>query len=232
MTAADIREFYNKNPFPGPYTIEQLRSQSALYNRYIRVMDRFVGHDMQVLDVGCGTGLITNLLALRYRSNFTGLDFSTGIEFARDFAQQHSIQNAQYMEIDFFDYNTEQKFDVIICQSFLTHVPAVEAAIDKLKALTKPAGVVLLGVYNTYGKVLQKFRRLDYGSSRLELDQEHNPYENKFSHQETLRAWRGFEVLEICPSFKNRLVDFCNVFNSKNGGLTLYALRRSNDHQI
>jgi 2-polyprenyl-3-methyl-5-hydroxy-6-metoxy-1,4-benzoquinol methylase len=221
-----IRNFYNKNPFPGPYSISQTAKYSIDSNRYIRLIDQYLNDNLTVLDVGCGTGFITNLFATRYNSEFTGIDFSkTAITMASQFAINHNITNAHFFEEDFFNFTPDQKFDVIVCQSFLTHVPDFVGAIKKLKTMLASNGVILLGVYNNYGKLAKKFININYKNDRLQLDQEHNPFEVVFSHRQVLDLWPGYQLMNVCPSIHNRFVNVVNLFNNKNGGLTLYAFK-------
>jgi 2-polyprenyl-3-methyl-5-hydroxy-6-metoxy-1,4-benzoquinol methylase len=181
---------------------------------------------MTVLDIGSGTGLITNALASRYNSEFTGVDFSAGVDYAKQYADTQGLTNVQYIKQDFFEYETKNQYDVVICQSFITHVPNYLDAIEKIKGLVAPNGILLLGAFNRSGKLLKKYCNLNYKNDRLALDQEHCPYEVSFTHQEILNMCKGLKLLQVTPSIDNRLVDLVNLFNSKNGGLTLYVFEK------
>lgn len=223
-----ILDFYNHNPFPGYYTIQQIVNYNIYNNRYISTIDRNLTNNIKVLDVGCGTGLITNIFALRYpESSFTGIDFSNSAEYAYNFANTHKIKNVNFIKEDFFQFNTNEKFDVIIAQSFLTHVQKYSDAITKLKNLLKPDGIIILGVYHPSGKLLKKFYDIEYGNERLKLDQEKCPYEISFNTNQVKKLFQEFKFLTITPSFFKKLVGLINIFNYKNGGLTLYVLKKT-----
>ena len=222
-----IQEFYSRNPFPGPYTWEQIMQYSyPPNNRYLKTIDSYMHDHQAILDIGCGTGLISNLFATRYLSKFVGVDFSDGIDYARSFAEKNNIDNVEFIKQDFFDYTPNELFDTIICQSFITHVPNYVDAIDRMTKMLTPNGTLIIGVYNNYGKILKKIININYKNSRLEQDQERNPYEVSFSHKEMMNLFQGYTLEQIMPSINNRWVQLSALMNSVNGGLTMYVFKK------
>ena len=222
-----VRQFYDLNPFPGQYKLSGLKN--ATNNKYIGLISKYVTHGQRILDIGCGTGFITNALAMSYRSEFTGIDFSKGVDIANEIASDYAIDNVEFIKENFFAFNTKKKYDVIIAQSFLTHVPEWQKAIEKMKLLLLPNGIIIVSIYNTFGKTAQRMLSTNYHSQRLQLDQECNPYETSFTHSKFLQSWKSYELLDVCPSLYNRCVDITNLFNASNGGLTMYVFRNVDD---
>ena len=71
-----VQNFYNRINFPGQYQIDQLKDIS---NQYLLCIDQALHNGQTVLDVGCGTGLVSNLFGIRYPdSTFTAIDFADG----------------------------------------------------------------------------------------------------------------------------------------------------------
>ena len=95
MNAEVIKQFYSKLGFPGTYSFDDIKfyDEEGIHNIYLKQIDSFLAHGQEVLDVGCGTGMVSNLFAYRYRSNFTAVDFSDSIDYAREFANNHCINN-------------------------------------------------------------------------------------------------------------------------------------------
>jgi SAM-dependent methyltransferase len=224
--AQSVQEFYNQHPFPGPYTGEQLSNYTVGNNRYIASIDQHISPGARVLDVGCGTGFITNLLAQRYAdTEFTGIDFSTGVEYAQEFARAHDIQNVQFCQQDLFDHLGTKKYNIIIAMSVLTHIPDQAAARKHLTSLLADQGTLIIGVYNRLGNCIKQFG-VDYGNDRLALDQQHCPYELAQWHAQVTAQWSHLELISVLPSLGGHLVNVANLFNARNGGLTLYVFKR------
>jgi 2-polyprenyl-3-methyl-5-hydroxy-6-metoxy-1,4-benzoquinol methylase len=183
--------------------------------------------NIDVLDVGCGTGLISNLFASKYQSsNFTSIDFSDSIEYAENFAKINNINNVKWIKKDFLDFKTVKQYDVIICCGVLHHIPEYKLALAKIKKLLKPGGKLLLAVYNTNGKLLKRIINIDYHSPVLYEDQENNPFELSFNHKAVLTMCNDLQFNQVEPSWRDRFVDFLALFNSENGGLALYVFTK------
>ena len=222
-----IREFYDRHHFPGPYTLDQLNNYNISINRYVSLIDQYIDSGQRVLDLGCGTGLLTNLFALRYASEFVGVDFSSAADYAKTFAKSNKIKNARFVKQDFFEFESDVKFDVIVSQSFLTHVPDYIGAVEKIKQLLAPSGIIILGMFHPTGNLFKRICGANYGNDRLRLDQEYHPFEQAFSKRQMLELFNEYNLLTITPSINNRLVWLRNLTNAKNGGLTMYVFKDS-----
>ena len=159
-----IQEFYNKHHFPSRYDLNQLRNYKITDNKYVAFVDQYLSNGQNVLDVGCGTGLLTNLFALKYSSQYTGIDFSTAADYANTFAKSNDITNVKFIKQNFLDYKADSTYDVIFAVSFLNHVPAFELAIEKLKGLLSPNGCIIVGIYNPIGNFIKKFIKINHNN--------------------------------------------------------------------
>lgn len=225
---SQIKEFYSKIQFPGHYTKKQLEYHSPeIKNTYLKIIDSALQPNISVLDVGCGTGLITNLFADKYpTSNFMGIDFSDSVDYAIQYATQHNITNAQFIKQDFSTVEITQKYDVVICQGVLHHMPDYQANIVKLKSLVKENGLLVLGVYHRLGKLAKKWFTIDYKNNILHQDQELNPFETAFNFKEVTDLCYGFKFRAAMPAILNRFVAVPSLFNYKNGGLVTFIFQK------
>lgn len=96
----------------------------------------------RVLEVGCGFGTFTRLLAGRARS-VTAIDLSPQmIRVARERAEGHD--NLEFVLGDFLQMSLPgESFDCIVTIATLHHLPQ-EDALRKLKAALKPGGVLVI----------------------------------------------------------------------------------------
>lgn len=221
-----VKEFYSCLKFPGLYTYDDLKFYDAgIYNRYLKVYNDAIPTRGTVLDVGCGSGFIINLLALKHPEvDFYAIDFSDSIDYAREFGIKHGIRNVTYLKENFLNFDFSKQFDVILSNGVIHHIPDFQKALDKIKIVSKPGGKVILGIYNKYGKLAKKFFKVKYENCVLEKDQEQVPFEISFSDREFRNSF-PYPVVSIMPSVLNKLVDVINLFNYKNGGLTIYTFQ-------
>lgn len=222
----EIKDFYSKLKFPGVYTMDDiLFYDDVVCNDYLKFYDEAVTDKNTILDVGCGSGFIVNFLAHRHKDiEFTAIDFGDGIDFAKAFSKKHNINNITYHKVDFLSYNDTNKYDLVFCNGVLHHIPEQNSAIAKLKSLSNDQ--IMLGVYNTYGKLAKKFFRVNYVNNVLYVDQEECPFEVSYTDNEIKKLFNEYNADKVFPSVFGKLIDFKNVFNYQNGGLTLYHFKR------
>ena len=80
----NIQDFYNINQFPGDYDVTYCVSAATNgFNPYINFILDNIKKDDKIIDVGCGTGYITNTIATLKQNDITGLDFSNAIKIAK-----------------------------------------------------------------------------------------------------------------------------------------------------
>jgi len=106
--------------------------------------------DKDVLDVGCGGGILTDSLA-RSGARATGIDLSTkALRIAQLHAMDAQTENVQYREISAEAMAAEQPagFDVVTCMEMLEHVPDPASVVQACSTLVKPGGWVFFSTLN------------------------------------------------------------------------------------
>ena len=229
MQSSDIKKFYDHVQFPGRYSSKELSYHiPKVRNNFLQLIETHLTNAETILDIGCGTGLVSNLFAIKNPDKkFVALDFSDAVDYGLKFAQTQKINNISYIKQDFVTYHDTQKYDVVICQGVLHHIPDYELALEKMQQLVKPGGKLVLGLYHPLGKILKKFINLNYKSTVLELDQESNPFEISFT-QTKVKSLLPRETLIDCYP-KNPLLTFAlhPIANSLNGGLITYVFQKN-----
>jgi len=230
MITEVIQKFYSDLHFPGRYTQQDLefyKQAGVEVNVYLKEINDAIDTRDEILDIGCGTGLVMNTFATLYpNSNFTGVDFSNSIDYAKQIAKENKLKNTKWIKEDFLKVNLDKKYDVVICCGVLHHMPEYEEALAKIKKLLKPHGKLVIALYNPLGKILRHIKKINYNSPTLFEDQENNPFELSFTKRAVLNMCNEMEFCGVKPSICNHLVDTLALFNSSNGGLAIYTFRK------
>jgi 2-polyprenyl-3-methyl-5-hydroxy-6-metoxy-1,4-benzoquinol methylase len=228
MPESEIKKFYSEINFPGPYTIDDLcYYDTDMCNKFLsKYNDKVIGNE-RILDLGCGSGFITNLIAKRHPGvAIDAIDFSNSIDYAENFSRTHNITNIHYIKENFLDWQPTGYYDYIMSNGVLHHIGQHRQAFEKVNSLLKINGLAVIGIYNSYGKIAKSMFNIKYRRHLLYLDQETAPYETSFSHKEFLSYFKNYKLENVHPGVCNHLVDFRNIFNYHNGGLTVYQLRK------
>lgn len=101
---------------------------------------------MRILDVGCGPGTISCDLAANYlrEGHVTGMDASAAcVDIATENAEQQGIQNVSFVIGDVFNLPfMDNTFDVVHAGQVLQHIHDPTAAIEEMRRVAKPGGIV------------------------------------------------------------------------------------------
>ena len=102
-----------------------------------------------VLDIGCGGGLISESLAKK-NAKVTGIDENIyHIKQAKEHAKKSSLK-IKYINqsVDSFFKKNKKKFDLILCLEVLEHVNDVEKTLGKITKLLNPGATLILSTIN------------------------------------------------------------------------------------
>jgi ubiquinone/menaquinone biosynthesis C-methylase UbiE len=103
---------------------------------------RRFGSGRDVLEVGCGTGLLLDRIS-RFARSARGVDISPGM-LERASERGHDVREAPATALPFDD----ETFDVTCSFKVLAHVPDASAALREMARVTKPGGHVVAEFYN------------------------------------------------------------------------------------
>jgi 2-polyprenyl-6-hydroxyphenyl methylase/3-demethylubiquinone-9 3-methyltransferase len=108
----------------------------------------------QVLDVGCGGGILTDSMARR-GAKALGIDLATkALKVAQLHAMEVGTEGVDYREIAVEALALERpaSFDVVTCMEMLEHVPDPASVVQACADLVKPGGWVFLSTLNRNAK--------------------------------------------------------------------------------
>ena len=101
---------------------------------------------MRVADLGCGTGMVTQLLAelVGPTGEVVGVDYSAAqVVQARELLPRN-LTNVHFISASATDTGlTRESFDLVYCRFLLIHLAEPEAAIKEMRELLKPDGIIV-----------------------------------------------------------------------------------------
>ena len=105
--------------------------------------------DKQVLDIGCGGGILAEAMA-HHGAKVTAIDLA---EASLSVARLHQLESK--LEIDYrfssaeqLAGECEQQYDVITCLEMLEHVPDPSSVVQACSQLIKPGGLIFFSTIN------------------------------------------------------------------------------------
>jgi 2-polyprenyl-6-hydroxyphenyl methylase/3-demethylubiquinone-9 3-methyltransferase len=105
---------------------------------------------LQVLDVGCGGGILSDAMA-RVGAHVTGIDLAAkSLKVAQLHALETQTPNVSYREVSAETMAAAQPacFDVVTCMEMLEHVPDPASVVKACATLVKPGGWVFFSTLN------------------------------------------------------------------------------------
>jgi 2-polyprenyl-3-methyl-5-hydroxy-6-metoxy-1,4-benzoquinol methylase len=162
-----------------PAELERLAAQARLYDPFTEQFFHEAGVDagMQVLDVGCGSGEVSFLLARLVGSGgrVVGIDnASTAVETARHRAQEQRIANVRFLVADVAELAVDDHFDAAVGRFVLQFVPDPAEALRGVGRHVRPGGTIAFQEVDWSGcralPALPTFGRcLEWGVQALQL---------------------------------------------------------------
>lgn len=115
----------------------------------------------KVLDLGCGTGEYSLWYAMHGAGEVTGVDLSQGsLAKAREKKAQANVTNANFIEKDILKVDfPDNTFDYSFSVGVLHHTGDPELGFEHLCRMTKPGGVVVVSLYNTYSRFVLRIKQ-------------------------------------------------------------------------
>ena len=130
------------------YNVEQ-REQKA--NKILAILTNYLGDNLKnliLLDIGCSTGIMTNILSNKFERT-VGIDIDVdGVIFAqKKFTRSNlSFFAADAMNLEFSD----NSFDVVNCSHVYEHVPDSRRLMSEIYRVLKPEGICFFAAGNRF----------------------------------------------------------------------------------
>jgi carbamoyltransferase len=188
-----VKAFYEETPFPNYDDHDSVRSliEKSRRGQYARVLDESIPYNSDVLEVGCGTGQLTNFLGISCR-RVIGTDMClNSLRLAEGFRRQHGLNRVRFVQMNLFKPCFKPgQFDVVLCNGVLHHTADPWGGFQSIQRLVRPGGHIIIGLYNTYGRLMMDLRRSIFrltGGRGKWLDAYLR--RSRFTTEEKRRAW-------------------------------------------
>ena len=224
-----VKQFYETTPFPNYEEMEGIndlviKSEMGFYAKFLNEQIPF---NVNILEVGCGTGQLANYLGLASRNVF-GTDMCLhSLKLAENFRSENNINNTKFYQMNLFNpIFQENSFHLVICQGVLHHTSDPYLGFQSISKLVKRGGYIIIGLYNKYGRLITDARRVlfritgdrfkfidprlkktDRGESKRDSwfnDQYKHPHESKHTIGEVLKWFKknNFEFVNAIPKVR------------------------------
>lgn len=123
-------------------------TNTILYSKYGKISCENIYNFLKdkeyqkLLDIGCGTGFLIDMLSNNYNAEFTGLDLSS--EMIKQ-ARNKNIKNATFVEGRSDDIPFEDNsFNVVTCSQSFHHYPETDKPMQEARRVLKQGGLYIL----------------------------------------------------------------------------------------
>jgi SAM-dependent methyltransferase len=233
-----MKSFYEENPFPNYDDFDDVGTlvEKARQGIFAKLLDDEVPFGTKIIEIGCGTGQLTNFLSVANRTAI-GADLSlSSLRLGEAFREKHDLYSAFFLQMNLFrPCFKPNAFDLVISNGVLHHTADPLSAFKTIAKLVKPRGYILIGLYHKYGRIATDIRRFIFRvtkdhlkfldgrlvNTRLScakrhawfMDQYKNPHESKHTISEVL-DWLDEAGLQFVKSIP-KTVPFAPLSDSE-----------------
>tara|TARA_B100001093_G_scaffold318618_1_gene303965 strand:+ start:2244 stop:3146 length:903 start_codon:yes stop_codon:yes gene_type:complete len=158
-----VTDFYKITPFPNYKDDDNKQTILHKGNKNIlaKQFKKFIGFNKKVLEVGCGTGQLSNYFAIGTNNEIVAIDpTKESINLAKKFSKKNNITNLKFVNSDIFDdVLSTDYFDFIWCNGVLHHTKDPYKAFQIICTCLKKKGYILVGLYNKIGRLRTLIRK-------------------------------------------------------------------------
>lgn len=156
-----MRSFYEEHPFPSYEGLEEFGdlANKGWTNPFSRNLLDAIGFNKLILECGCGTGQLTHFLQLN-NNHTLGVDLSlSSLGLAVEHKARNQLERSAFAQMNIFNLAIkDESFDVVISHGVLHHTYDARAAFAQIVKKVKPGGIVVVGLYNSYARIMTWIR--------------------------------------------------------------------------
>ncbi|ARV57587.1 hypothetical protein BZZ01_02135 [Nostocales cyanobacterium HT-58-2] len=122
--------------------------------------------NLQILNVGCGSGEMNILLSQNSTWQVDALDIDVeAIKLSQKLKIENNVKNLNLYHTTIEDYIAQEKYDIIVSNDVLEHIEDDQAVIKKFSEILKPNGLICISVpalqwlFGYHDEMLGHYRR-------------------------------------------------------------------------
>ncbi|MEE3716808.1 class I SAM-dependent methyltransferase [Tumidithrix elongata RA019] len=183
-----VRQQFDYSPYPRVAIATSVKALTHLLfpaslttANYLRDRCIVYSEGKQILDVGCGSGVTSLVLAeANPGAKIVGIDISqASIEMARQRLQYHGFDHAEFHVMGFEELpQLNQKFDYINCDETLYLLPDQVEGLKAMRSVLQPDGMLKANLHSFYQRIeffrAQKLSKLLGLMDRTPTDREYS----------------------------------------------------------
>ena len=147
---AVLETFIKSSSYTSPQYIKRLKFIFSAICRYAQSKNKPI-EDLEILELGCGTGGITFPLA-SLGSNITALDIDPSAVFIiSERIRKENLNNVIVMQADGHSFDDNKRYDVVIASEVLEHVARPRKFLQRIKARINKGSWLVITIPNGYG---------------------------------------------------------------------------------
>jgi SAM-dependent methyltransferase len=177
--AEEVRDFYEKMPYPAPLTTLDERYNNPDHRRARFHLTWPAGQPRgspEILIAGCGTSQAARYALREPDARITGIDISeTSLRHTRDLQRKYKLENLELHQLPVERvHELGRSFDEIVSTGVLHHLSDPDLGLRALRDVMNQDGAMRLMVYAPYGRagiyMIQEYcRLLGVGTSENDL---------------------------------------------------------------
>ena len=223
-TTIEVTSFYKTAPFPNFEDFQSKRDLAEVVekNIFLKDMKNAIGFGKTFLEVGSGTSQLSLALAINTNNLIVALDpTKESLKLGANFADKNNINGVRFFNADIFDNPCKEGFfDYVWCSGVLHHTVDTKKGFEIISKWSKPNGLIIIGLYNTIGRLRTNFRQMIYklsGKSKFgeKLVRLMDPHLRKNLSKEKSFAWFR-DQYEHPVERKHSLDEVINWFDENN----------------
>jgi 2-polyprenyl-3-methyl-5-hydroxy-6-metoxy-1,4-benzoquinol methylase len=157
-----VKQFYEATPFPNYDDVDNVRAllEKARAGLFARLLNDQIPYGARVVEIGCGTGQLTNFLSIAHRT-VVGTDLClNSLRLAQGFKVAHDLERATFAQMNLFRPALKDGFfDYVISNGVLHHTSDCRGAFQRIARLVRPGGYIVVGLYSAFSRRVHYARR-------------------------------------------------------------------------